>query len=99
VASHPTEQRSTRIGETFTIRLHANPTTGFGWQAVYDEKALALVNRTFEPGSPNIGSGGEEVLTFRPLQPGRVSLLLELRRPWEKAAAREQRAYDIVIEA
>ena len=59
VESRPAEQRSTRVGEPFTIRIHANPTTGFGWQAVYDEKALALVNRTFEPGSPNIGAGGE----------------------------------------
>src|SRR5262249_5945148 len=97
--SHSTEQRSTRVGEPFTIRVDANPTTGFGWQALYDSQAIALVDRKFELGAPNIGGGGQEGLTFRPLQPGRLRLTLELRRPGEKSAEpRQSRAYEISIE-
>jgi inhibitor of cysteine peptidase len=97
--AHPIERRSTRVGEPFTIRLAVNPTTGFGWQAIYDSQSIALVDRKFELGSGSVGGGGEEVLTFRCLHPGRIVLTLELRRPWEKnAGARESRAYEISVE-
>ena len=94
-----TERRSARVGQPFTIRLRANPTTGFGWQAVFDGQVVALVDKTFELGSGNVGGGGEEVLTFRPLQPGRVTITVELKRPWEKSTgARESRVYEVSIE-
>jgi inhibitor of cysteine peptidase len=95
--SSQTEQRSSRVGELFTIRLQANPSTGFAWQAIFDPTAVALVDRAFEPRSQAIGAGGEEVLTFKPLRAGRATITLDLRRPWEKGA-RESRAYDILVE-
>ena len=93
----PVERRTTRVGEPFTIRLKVNPTTGFGWQAIYDPNAVALVSQNFEPGSANVGGGGEEVLTFKPLTPGPAAITIELRRPWEKGA-RESRSYQIDVQ-
>ena len=93
----PNEQRSSRVGEPFTIRLQSNPTTGFEWQAIFDPAAVALVDRKFDPGAGGIGGGGEEVLTFRPLRAGRATITFDLRRPWEKGS-RESRAIDLVVE-
>jgi predicted secreted protein len=90
------ERLSARVGEPITIRLRSNPTTGIGWHAIYDAQALELVDKKFERGAPNVGAGGEDVLTFKPLRPGPVSLTLELRRPHEKGA-RETRAYELTV--
>ena len=93
----PSEQRKTRVGEPFTIRVKCNPTTGFGWQAIYDANSVALINRSFELDSGDIGGGGEEVLTFQAIHPGRIAITLELRRPSEKGS-RESRIYEIGAE-
>jgi inhibitor of cysteine peptidase len=93
----PFEQRKTRVGEPFTIRVKSNPTTGFGWQAIYDPNSVALIDKSFEQGSVEVGGGGEEVLTFQATRPGRVTITLELRRPWEKGS-RESRSYEINVD-
>jgi predicted secreted protein len=93
----PPERRSARVGEPFTIRLKVNPTTGFGWQAIYDGQSVELVDRSFALGSGDVGGAGEEVLTFQAVRPGRVTITVELRRPWEKGA-RESRTYEIAAE-
>ncbi len=92
-----TEARAVRVGESITLRLPSNPSTGFGWQAIFDPATVALDSQTFDRGAPNIGSGGEEVLTFRAIASGRAAITLELRRPWDKGA-RESRRYDVTIE-
>ena len=40
------------VNQEFIIALESNPTTGYGWQASYDETALELVGgeSTYEPG-------------------------------------------------
>ena len=79
------------MGETFSIQLPANPTTGYRWQYVPDPEPL------FEPaGKPEyhlvddnpttVGSGGTEIWTFRPLGTGQQVLRMEYRRPWEQDA-------------
>ena len=90
------DKLSARVGEAITIRLRSNPTTGIGWQATYDAQAVELVEKKFERGGPNVGAGGQDVLTFRPLRPGSVSLVLELRRPHEKGS-RETRTYELDV--
>jgi inhibitor of cysteine peptidase len=85
------------VGESFTIHLPANPSTGYGWQAVFDSASIELVSQRFDRGAPNIGSGGDDVLTFRAVRQGRTTVTLELRRPWEKGS-RESRRYEIVID-
>ena len=93
----PTEKLTTRVAEPIVIRLKSNPTTGIGWQAVYDAEAVTLVRKNFERGGAGIGAGGEEVLTFEATRPGRVSITLELRRPTDRGA-RETRTYDVTVE-
>ena len=64
---------------------------------MFDPQAIELVDRRFEAPTAGIGAAGEDVLTFRAVRPGRATITLDLRRPWEKGA-RESRAYEIVVE-
>jgi inhibitor of cysteine peptidase len=91
------ERLSTRHTEPYTIRLTGNRTTGFEWQAIYDPQAVELVDRSYQPASSGVGAGGEDTLTFKALQPGTVSITMELRRPWEKGP-RESRVYQVRVE-
>jgi hypothetical protein len=38
-----------RCGETLTIELESNPTTGYGWHPVFDETYLKLIANEFIP--------------------------------------------------
>ena len=78
-------------GDTVTIMLCSNPTTGFEWEEaqISDSAVLELVERNYEPGEgakqdpPVPGSGGTEVLTLQALDAGKSSLTMEYSRPWE----------------
>ena len=74
--------RSVRVGERATVRLPENPTTGYRWQAEFDEAALRIVEDRYDgPESPR-GAGGHRVLTVEPLRAGTTRLRLANRRSW-----------------
>lgn len=70
-------------GETLTIVLPANPTTGYNWQVETDEDYLILVSQEFEPMGAGVGAGGREAFQFRALRPGKTDVRFHYRRPWE----------------
>jgi len=72
------------VNETFEITLDSNPTTGYAWQALYEEGSLELVDRTFAPYSDLIGAGGTETLIFRALEEGETTVTLDYKRAWEE---------------
>ncbi|NPV63207.1 MAG: hypothetical protein HPY61_11375 [Methanotrichaceae archaeon] len=88
-----------RVNEPFTIRLRANPTTGYQWYADYDYYLLSLEAEDFERGSSAaLGASGTYVLAFKPLRPGKTTISLVYRRPWENIVA-DTRTYLVDIEA
>jgi predicted secreted protein len=77
-----------KVGEPFTIALPANPTTGYLWTADYDYYLLMLDSSKFEKGfSERLGAGGESVFVFKPLRPGKTTISLVYKRPWENIVA------------
>ena len=73
-------------GDTFTVRLEGNPSTGFTWEAKdLDTSILEQVgDPKFSGGAPGmVGSGGDLTLTFKALKPGTTTLTLIYHRPWE----------------
>ena len=51
----------TKVNQEFVIALGANRTTGYGWEASYDEAVLELVEIKYEEaGEGLIGAGGVE---------------------------------------
>ena len=70
------------------IALESNPTTGYSWQASYDETMLELVEHTYEPGEyaqqGAVGAGGTELFRFRALESGESEITMVYKRPWEE---------------
>ena len=76
-------------GETFTVTLCSNPTTGFQWQEtaeISDQSILQQTNHEYiapQGSNPAPGSSGVEKWTFKALKSGATSVSMEYSRPWE----------------
>jgi inhibitor of cysteine peptidase len=76
-------------GDTFTVLLVTNPTTGFLWKfgnPAFDDKVMILHGDKFiQPEKKDMcGAPGKRSLTFLAEGPGRTGLKLVYVRPWEK---------------
>ena len=75
------------VGGSLTVTLESNPTTGFEWELteIADQTVLAEAGHEFKApgaGAP-VGTGGEEVWTFKALKEGTTELSMEYSKPWE----------------
>ena len=75
-------------GDTFTIQLGSNPTTGYLWQLgtpPYDEHVMIMRgDRYIQPEEQLMGAPGKRSLSFLAEGSGRTGLRLIYVRPWEK---------------
>ncbi|HZQ05820.1 MAG TPA: protease inhibitor I42 family protein [Anaerolineae bacterium] len=78
------------VGDTLSIALDSNPSTGFSWQVAQDDKAVlaplgdsqfALPAGT----TPVPGAGGTQTFSFQAVGKGQTTLTLIYIRPWEKS--------------
>ena len=76
-----------RPGQTFTLSLASNPTTGYSWSLSdnWDKKLLSAIGDEYlSQGKPSIvGQGGHQLFKFKALQNGKTELNLIYARPWE----------------
>ena len=89
-----TEKDSGRVlhldkGDTFTVLLVTNPSTGFLWEfarPLYDETVMILRGDKYIRPDDQLRTGapGKRSLTFLAEGSGRTGLKLVYRRPWEK---------------
>lgn len=82
------KQINVTTGNTFTVTLCSNATTGFQWSESAQISDEAVVQQTgHEFVSPEnkglVGAPGEEVWTFKALKKGTSTIALEYSRPWE----------------
>ena len=90
-----TEKDSGRVlhldkGDTFTVLLVSNPSTGFLWEfakPLYDESVMILRgDKYIRPDEQlTVGTPGKRSLTFLAEGSGRTGVKLVYRRPWEKS--------------
>ena len=76
------------VGETLTVTLESNPTTGFAWVLADPEGMLEVTSHEYvmDPAGqdpPPPGTGGVEVWTFKALAKGETALSMEYSRPWD----------------
>ena len=76
------------VGDSFTVTLCSNPTTGFQWSKsaqISDQIVLEQVDHEFIPPEAKDveGAAGKEVWTFKALKKGTSSVSMEYSRPWE----------------
>jgi inhibitor of cysteine peptidase len=87
--SDPEETIDSNISKQFIvlIALESNPSTGYSWEAEYDDAMLELLEETFEPGEyakENIvGAGGTELFCFKGLGKGKTEITFNYKRSWE----------------
>ena len=82
------------VNQEFVIPLVSNPTTGYSWQASYDESMLELVEKSYEQGVAAkqgvVGAGGTELFRFRTLvEMGQTEITLVYKRPLEEPSPQD----------
>ena len=84
-----TKEVKVAVGDSFTLTLCSNPTTGFQWEPaqISDLTVLEQVDHKFvSPESdppPPPGTPGQEVWTFKALKEGESTISIDYSRPWE----------------
>ncbi len=72
-------------GQTLTIKLEGNPTTGYSWEVVESEGAILqqVGEPEFEAESDLLGAPGTQTLRFEAVETGQMEFKLVYQRPWE----------------
>ena len=82
------------VGDTLTVELKSNPTTGFRWM-VPEEGAKDVLklnsDEFFAPGTDLCGAPGRQKLSFTAASPGETELRIVYIRPWKKDAPPAQK--------
>lgn len=88
-----------RQGETLTVSLPGNPSTGYTWEAVgLDEGILRQGGEPeFTPESDALGAPGVQVFRFRVIGQGHTVLNLVYQRPWEEAEPEQTFSVDVTV--
>jgi predicted secreted protein len=81
--TNPAQRITVPVGVSFTINVKANPTTGYTWEAGFDQSLLKLVKRYTPSGSGAIGAGGVESFEFEGMKAGETEIYLNYKRSFE----------------
>jgi predicted secreted protein len=86
------------VGETFSVELAENPTTGHRWtEPGLDGRSVAAESDEFEGGAKEAaGRGGMRRFTFRMQSVGATTIRLAYRRSWE-AAGDAARQFELTV--
>jgi inhibitor of cysteine peptidase len=85
-----------KSGDTFTVKLDENPTTGYSWNMTAGN-GLQVVNDRYVPEATGlIGSGGYHEWTIKAVKAGTYALSGVYRRPWEPVTGSEQK-YSLTV--
>ena len=88
------------VGETFTITLRGNPTTGYSWDATEIPAEITLTEKHYEQDKTDpmmVGVGGTFHFRFKAVKKADAAIHFEYRRPWENLPAVEVRSYRVRI--
>ncbi len=72
------------VGDTASVTLRGNPTTGYGWYYSFStDGVLTETKNSYTPDSALTGAGGTYVWNFKAVQPGTTTVTFQYYRPWE----------------
>ncbi|MBI5157485.1 MAG: protease inhibitor I42 family protein [Acidimicrobiia bacterium] len=87
-----------QVGETITVDLSGNPTTGYAWQVEgLDAAVMTATEPAFESDSELMGAGGTFTFTFTAVAAGETQLRLVYLRPWEQVEPLETFTMTITV--
>lgn len=86
-------------GDSISIRLEENPTTGYRWVVEAVENQVLELQESSYSASPGagIGAGGMRTFNFWARFQGTANLQLNLRREWESSNA-EIDHFEVIIQ-
>ena len=86
---HISKEIEVPVGNSFTVTLCSNPSTGFKWgeAMIGDQTVLEQVDHEYVAlegkSPPPPGTPGQEVWTFKALKEGQSAVSVEYGQPWE----------------
>jgi len=84
---HVSKEVELAAGDSFTVTLGSNRTTGFQWSesAQIDDQSVLeqLAHRFVPPEEDAPEAAGKEVWTFKALKEGSTEVFMEYSQPWE----------------
>jgi inhibitor of cysteine peptidase len=86
--------------KNFSVVLNSNPTTGYQWEAKFDESIIKLVSSNYIPNPQTenlVGSGGTQNFEFSALKSGETEMTFYYIRPWEKDNPAETKIFKATI--
>jgi inhibitor of cysteine peptidase len=87
--------------QEFIIALGSNPTTGYSWQASYDQAKLELVGGESEYQEATqegvVGGGGVEYFRFKALKAGPTEITLTYEQPWAGGETGETKVFTVDV--
>ena len=87
-------------GQTFTIKLDENPTTGYAWvSSVSDETIVKEQSSEYKPSAADtqtVGSGGTRSFTYMAQKAGIATITLVYQRSWEETPT-ETIVYNVTV--
>ena len=95
----PSQGIEVGVGGQFIIVLESNPTTGYKWEANFDNSLLKLVKSDYKQSDAKagiVGAGGKEYFTFEALKKGDTKITMTYKRSWETGSA-EQKVFSVSI--
>jgi inhibitor of cysteine peptidase len=95
----PSQGIEVGVGGQFTIVLESNPTTGYKWEADFDNNLLKLVKSDYKQSEAKpgmVGVGGKEYFTFEGLNKGNAKITMTYKRAWEQDSA-DQKVFSVSI--
>lgn len=84
--SYNNKEYNIKVGQSFTLSLPSNPTTGYSWMMDIEDKSLLKVeSEGFQSGSDAmlVGQGGTAWWKLTALKSGTTRVKLVYARPWE----------------
>jgi len=81
------KQITINAGDSFTVTLDSNPSTGFSWSisGITAEDVIDDVSNEFTGADTGVmGAGGQEVWTFKAVDKGTSTIEMQYSRSWEQ---------------
>lgn len=89
------------LGETFSIKLPENPSTGYSWRFRTKPKSQLIVSQISdhfeEPKTNRVGVGGEHTFVWQAVNAGEVEIRGFHMRPWVRSKEEPSVTYKIIV--
>lgn len=94
----PVSDYSIKVGESFTLSLKSNASTGYQWVMTSEtNKTILSSSKVYTQTTSGIGAPGTETWTFTGIAPGTTTVQLEYQRTFEAGSTIEKKSFTVTV--